>query len=94
MNPETKFKLKVQKYLKVNCPKAFLWKTADMFTSGIPDQHMTWKGKSFWFELKAGKNKASKAQKAQIAKINKAGGFAGVAYTIDDIKEIIGRAGL
>ena len=92
MNPETKFKVKVQKHLKNKYPGAWLWKTADMWTSGIPDQLMLYEGYNFWFELKVLPNKATKIQLAIIDRINKAGGFAGVCYTIKDVEDIIKEA--
>lgn len=92
---ETQLKRRVLKYLKATYPKAWIWKTSDLFYSGIPDVIMLNKGKLYAIELKVGDNKATKLQAYTLGIIRNAGGIVGVAYSIDDVKLIMkGEGGI
>ena len=90
---ETKFKLKVLKYLKANYPNMWIYKSADKFTAGIPDLIICRPpdGKLCAIELKFGKNKATKLQEYVLENIRRVGGNAGVAYTIEEVVNIIDK---
>ena len=91
ISSETNFKRKTLKYLRDHYPNDWFFKSSEKFISGIPDILACINGKFFAFELKVGSNKPTLLQAHVINKIRKAGGAAGVAYTIQDIKNIIER---
>lgn len=86
---EQKLKLKVLKYLKTTYPSAWIYKTADMWTSGIPDILVLYNHKFYAIELKHGKNKPTRLQEFVLQRIKEAGGFAGVCYSMDDVKGLM-----
>ena len=90
---EIQFKTKVLKYLKDNYPQYWVYKTNDHFTSGIPDLLLCANGGHLIaIELKIGNNKPTRIQQYVIDKINAAGGIAGVARNIDEVKILLDRA--
>ena len=89
---ETQLKIKVLKYLRDNYPQYWVYKTHDMFQSGIPDLLLCADaGKLVAIELKAGKNKLTPIQQYVIDKINSVGGIAGVARSIDEVKILLDK---
>jgi Holliday junction resolvase len=61
------------------------------YSSGIPDLHATFKGRSFWFEVKmpGREKKVTQLQRENLMKIRKAGGYAGVVSSVTDAKLIM-----
>ena len=55
---ETQLKNKVIAWIKKEYPGAWIYKTSDRFTKGIPDILIIINGRLFAIELKVGKNKA------------------------------------
>jgi len=86
---ETALTIKVKRMLKRQYPEAWVYKTSDRFTSGIPDLLICKDGRLIAIELKYGKNKASKLQTITIEKIRRAGGVAAVCWSVEEVKEII-----
>jgi hypothetical protein len=86
---ETRLKEKVVAMLRRNYPGIFFYKAADKFQSGIPDLIGCYKGRFFGLELKFGVNRATRLQEHVLQKIRAAGGMAGVAYNIEDVKNIL-----
>ena len=77
MQPETKFKIKVQKRLR-EIPGVYAVKIQQVALRGIPDILGCYKGKFFAFELKVPPNKvkAGSLQEHNLELIKKSGGFA------------------
>jgi hypothetical protein len=94
---ETQLKIKVLNYLKENHPQYWVYKTHDFSHSGIPDLLLCAdKGHMVAIELKSGKDdytkrKGWKIQKYMLDRINAAGGTAGVARSVDDVKKILDK---
>lgn len=59
-------------------------------TTGDPDLLGCIAGRAFAIELKVGTNKPTKIQEERIKAWQRAGALAGVAYTLDDVKIILG----
>jgi hypothetical protein len=61
------------------------------FQFGRPDINACWKGRSVRIEVKTPDhgNKPSKAQELNLRQWSKAGALAFVAYSLEDVKEII-----
>lgn len=57
--------------------------------AGIPDIIACYKGVFLGIEVKLDYNKPSEIQKAKLKLINKAGGIGIVAYSVDDVKEVL-----
>lgn len=57
--------------------------------AGIPDLLACYRGRFIGVEAKLSYNKPSEIQKAKIKLINNAGGNAIVAYSLDDVKELL-----
>lgn len=57
---------------------------------GDPDIHGCVFGRFFGIEVKIGKNTPTKIQSKCLEDIAAAGGITGVAYNLDDVKEILG----
>ena len=85
---EKDIKNKAMFYLK---DKGMFFKISDRFQCGIPDIIGLLKplGKFVAIELKVLPNKLTKIQRYILNKIRSSGGLAGVAYSIEDIEEII-----
>lgn len=88
MNPETKLKIKVLKYLR-SINGLWVCKVNDQFTSGIPDILICYHGHFAAIELKCGKNKTTPLQDYVLEKIYDAGGSTCVAYSLDEVKNFI-----
>lgn len=57
--------------------------------AGIPDIIACYKGVFLGIEIKLDYNKPSEIQKAKLKLINNAGGIGIVAYSIDDVTEVL-----
>lgn len=90
MNEETKFKLKVLKYLK-SIPNSYVMKLSSSFCSGYPDILFVYNGQAIFFELKTPKGIISKIQFWTIEQLRKAGAIALVVRTLEEVKFIIER---
>jgi hypothetical protein len=51
--------------------------------SGVPDLHFTYKGRSFWIELKAGKNDTSDNQDEMHRELRRAGCSVAVCWSLE-----------
>jgi len=71
----------------------WLYKTADRWTSGIPDLILCIEGKFYAIELKVGKNKPTRIQAHALEKIKSAGGYSAVCRSIDEVKDFLTTAG-
>lgn len=87
MQPEGRFKLKVQKRLR-EIPEIFFFKTQEVSVRGIPDVLICYRGMFYAWELKVNKNKATELQQHVLNNITKAGGIARVV-TPDNLDECI-----
>jgi len=90
---ESALRQKVVTMLRKEFPETFFYKVADRYTSGIPDIVGCHKGQFFGIELKFGKNSLLRLQEHVLHKIRAAGGLAGVAYTLDDVRQILRKGG-
>lgn len=88
---ELAFKNRVVRLIKKEFPDVFFYKSHDQFTSGIPDIIGCLKGIFWTLELKFGKGKATRLQLHVMKKIQDAGGFAGVARTIQEVRDFLRR---
>lgn len=80
----------VMKMLRKEYPNVWCWKVNDRFTSGVPDIiGCLPSGRMFAVELKVRPNKATRLQEHVIGKIRASGGIAGVAYSLDDVRNIL-----
>lgn len=86
---EKVFVQKILKFLRANYADVFCWKTHDMFHAGIPDIIGCWRGIFFGIEVKVKGGKVEKIQTYVIEQIKSSGGIAGVAWTIEEVKEIM-----
>ena len=86
---ETSLKRKVLRWLFKEFPTAFIYKTSDKWTSGIPDIYMLNDGISYWIELKRKGKKPTKLQSYNIDRLRKAGAIAFWADNIEEIKRRI-----
>ena len=91
---ESRLKTQVIKMLHAEYPDIWTYKSADRWTSGIPDIiGCLPRGLMFAVELKVRPNKATRLQEHVINRIRRAGGIAGVAYSVDDVRKIITEGG-
>ena len=86
---ETKLKNQVIEYLRRAYPTAGVYKSADRFTSGIPDLILCVDGKFFAIELKVGRNEPTPIQKFVIKRIRAAGGRVAVCWSLDEVKQFM-----
>ena len=86
---ETKLTIKVKRMIKKEYPNAWVYKTSDRFTGGIPDLLICLDGRLIAIELKYNKNTASKIQTVVIKKIRRAGGVAEVCWSVEEVKGIL-----
>jgi len=91
---ETNFKRRVIDFIKREYPKVWLYKSADRFTSGIPDLIICLEGLFYAIELKVGSNKATPIQAVVIRKIQEAGGRAAVCRSLDEVKQFLKTGGV
>ena len=74
-------------------PLAWLYKTADKFTWGIPDILMLNRRRFYALEIKLSGKKPTPIQVYTIKEINQAGGFACVVTSIDEALYAIKKGG-
>ena len=80
MQPETKFKMKVQADLREFGKKIWFYKANDKTTRGIPDIIVCLNSYFVSIELKVNRNKPDRLQDHNLTKIATAGGIAMVSY--------------
>lgn len=88
MQSEKNLKVRVLKYLST-FKNIWVYKTSDIWRSGIPDIIICFNGKFIAIELKKIGNTATPLQRHEIFKIRDAGGKARVCYCLEDVKNII-----
>jgi hypothetical protein len=86
---ESQLKEKVMRYIKAKYPNAWLYKSADRWTSGIPDLILCIDGKFIAIELKVGNNKPTRIQQYVLKKIQEAGGQSGVCRSLNEVKTFL-----
>lgn len=88
---ESDLQRKIQKYLKDNLPESVVWKNHGNQYSvmGLPDIMCIHKGKMICIEVKMPGNKPTKLQEVTLQKLKEAGAIVGIAYSIQDVKEIL-----
>ncbi len=75
--------------IKQDYPRAFVYKAADKFTSGIPDLLICLDGMFVGVELKTATGKTTKIQDYTLAKIAAAGGRTAVARSVEEVHEFL-----
>lgn len=90
---ETNLKKDVIDFLRKEYPQAWFYKSADRFTSGIPDLILCINGMFYAIELKVGRNDPTKIQEYVLNKIQSAGGRAVVCRSVDEVKEFLKEGG-
>jgi len=90
---ERQLKTKVIQFIKKEYPSAWIYKTADRWTSGIPDLVLCIKGLFHAIELKVGKNEPTKLQRYVLNKIRTASGRAGVCRSVEEVKNFLKGGG-
>jgi len=90
---ETKLKNQVIEYLRRELPSAWFYKSADRFTSGIPDLIICKEGMFYAIELKVSSNKATPIQEYVMREIRKAGGRVEVCRSVEEVRNFITRKG-
>ena len=90
---ETRLKNKVIQFIKRKYPGVWVYKTADRWTSGIPDLLLCIEGKFYAIELKVGRNRPTRIQQYVIGKIRASGGKAEVCHSVDEVREFLRKGG-
>ena len=90
---ETNLKNQVIDFLRQNYPSAWFYKSADRFTSGIPDLILCIEGKFYAIELKVGGNNPTPIQEFVIRKIQGAGGRVVVCRSLNEVKQFLKQGG-
>lgn len=80
---------KIQKWLKEH--GYYCIKTADKWTSGIPDLVVIGHGKTLFLEVKRLEGKVSAIQNYTIMQINIHGGEAYIVKSLDDVKNLLDK---
>lgn len=75
--------------LRSDYKEAWVYKTSDMWRSGIPDIIICHNGRFYAIELKVGRNKATKLQEHTLKSIRGAGGITGVCYSVEDVQAVL-----
>lgn len=57
--------------------------------AGLPDWHITYRGRSLWIEVKGPGGDLRPLQKVTIDKINNAGGVSRCVRSVDEVKALI-----
>lgn len=89
---ETQITNRILKYLNETVTDCVAEKVmGNAFQFGRPDINGCWKGKCFRIEVKSPDhaNKPTKIQMLNLAKWKKAGAITIVAYSLEDVKELI-----
>ncbi|MFA5161887.1 MAG: VRR-NUC domain-containing protein [Elusimicrobiales bacterium] len=86
---ETRLKQKVLAFLKAEYPRAWVYKAADRWTSGIPDILLCVDGRFMAIELKVGNNQPTRIQKYVLAKIRASGGMATVCRSVEEARNFM-----
>lgn len=90
---EKQLKGKVVKAIKKEYPSAWIYKTADRWTSGIPDLILCIKGFFYAIELKIKNYTPRKLQEYVLNKIRSAGGRAGVCRSVEEVRKFLRGGG-
>ena len=90
---ETNLKNRVIDFLRKEYPKAWFYKSADRWTSGIPDLILCIEGKFYEVELKVNRNKPTRIQQYVLNKIQSAGGRSVVCRSVDEVKKFLKEGG-
>lgn len=89
---ETVLKTRVLRMISKEFPNAWVWKTSDRFTSGIPDLLIINMGCHIFIELKTGAGSVKPIQEFTIGQIKKSGGQAFVCRSVAEVKEVINES--
>lgn len=90
-NNETKLQKSVQNYLKSIGAYEFKVHGSIYMRAGIPDIIACYKGYFIGIETKVGHNKMSEVQKIHKKEIEDANGIHILAYSLDDVKNIVNK---
>lgn len=88
---EKELKNRVVDYIRRRYPNAWIYKTADIWQSGIPDLLICIYGRLYAIELKAGKNKPTRIQSHVLCNIFKAGARVQVCRSLIEVKDFFDR---
>ena len=88
---ESALQIKIQKYLKDNLHNAVVWKNHGNQYSviGLPDIMCVYREKLVCIEVKIQGNKPTKLQEITLKKLSDAGAITGVAYSVEDVKQLL-----
>lgn len=88
---ESTLQRKIQNYLKKKLPGSYVWKNHGNQYSviGLPDIMCVYKGNIICIEVKIQGNVPTKLQEVTIKKLTDAGAICCVAYSIDDVEEML-----
>ena len=88
---ESALQKKIQKYLKDNLHNAVVWKNHGNQYSviGLPDIMCVYREKLVCIEVKIPGNKPTKLQEITLKKLSDAGAITGVAYSVEDVKQLL-----
>jgi len=88
---ENALQRKIQKYLKTNLPNSVVWKNHGNQYSviGLPDIMCVYNGKIVCIEVKIPGNQPTKLQEVTLKKMSEAGAITGVAYSIEDVEQML-----
>ena len=88
---ENTLQRKIQTYLKENLPKSVVWKNHGNQYSviGLPDIMCVYREKLVCIEVKISGNKPTKLQEITLKKLSDAGAITGVAYSVEDVKQLL-----
>jgi hypothetical protein len=70
----------------------YYWKASDRYTKGVSDIVVCVQGMFVGIELKKDGGVSSPHQKLFARQITSAGGIAGVAYTLGEVKDLVAKA--
>lgn len=88
---EAALKTKALRWLKQRYPDAWIYKSSDRFTAGVPDILICFPpdGRLVACELKRKDGVVSKIQQATLDRIEKAGGLALVVRSLEELKSVL-----
>lgn len=87
---EADFQTKVMNMLR-SMPDLKAFKASNRYNKGVSDVIICYKGKYVAIELKNGDGQPTKLQTDFISEIEAAGGIGGVAWTLQDVKDILAK---